>query len=59
MKHCDSCQEQPARYRLSLTNMQGEVLDTTALCLDCLTTVKVLDVLTPGAVDTGEPPNVS
>lgn len=62
MKHCDSCMEQVARYRVVLSGLRppevSEVLDTVDLCLECLTTAKILDVLTPGAVDTGEPNNV-
>lgn len=49
MTQCQSCQEQNARYLVTLTNLRSEVLDTAALCLDCLTTAKLTDVLAPGA----------
>ena len=48
---CESCREQTERYVVTLTNTNGEVLDTVRLCLDCLTSARVLDVLSPGAVD--------
>ena len=58
MQKCQSCREQNARYTLTLANIRAEVLDSVALCSECLTSSAILDVVSPGAVDTGEAPNV-
>jgi hypothetical protein len=47
---CHSCLEQNGQYTLTLTDLRDEILDCVVLCLDCLTTSRVLDVVTPGSI---------
>lgn len=56
MKNCQSCREHSARYNLTLTNLSGEVLDSVSLCLDCLKSAQVTDVLSPGAKELAPEP---
>lgn len=35
IERCGECDEQPPVYRLSITDMDGVLLDGTALCADC------------------------
>lgn len=46
MKHCQMCdygedQMQEAKYRISITDMEGQVIETMELCEDCISNVRV------------------
>lgn len=33
---CENCEEQPAKYRLKLEDLEGNMIDQVALCNDCI-----------------------
>ena len=45
---CDCCDETPAKLRLSLTNLQGKLLDQVYLCKDCYRSEKISDLVETG-----------
>lgn len=46
LKQCDTCESAEARYRLTLTTLDGEVLDWKSVCHDCAVNAHAME---PGA----------
>jgi protein-arginine kinase activator protein McsA len=51
-KMCESCSEQPAQLKVTATDLEGKLLDTMTICVDC-TDEQVVELL-PGVEDAGK-----